>query len=296
MVRLYLLPGLGEGTKLAEVKPDRVQDLYNHLISDGVGISMVRYVHVVLRIALSHAVKLQLIQTNPTDAVITPAEPKWEMESFDEAQANQMLFAARGHRLEALFYLAVTTGMRQSELLGLRWTDLDWIRRTLRIERQLARGTEGYQLVELKTMYSRRTIELGEVAIAKLRERQVLERLERAVAGDRWAESQLIFPSTIGTPQDHRGLGRQFKQLLRNADLPEIRFHDLRHTAASLMLNHGVPVITASRILGHSRPSITMDMYGHLLPGQQGEVAALMDRLVASVEVQLSAPPDPTAT
>ncbi len=108
---------------------------------------------------------------------------------------------------------------------------------------------------------------------------------ERQVAGDRWQDWELIFPSTIGTPMDNVGLRKSFKALIKQAGLPEIRFHDLRHTAASLMLNYGVPVIVVSRRLGHSKPSITLDVYGHLIPGMQEEAATLMDEILTPLEV-----------
>jgi len=106
---------------------------------------------------------------------------------------------------------------------------------------------------------------------------------ERRAAGDLWSENDLIFNNPMGGPLDSRNLLRDFKKLLRDADLPMIRFHDLRHTAASLMLNHDVPVLVASRMLGHSRPSITLDGYGHLIPSAQDEVAQKMDELITPI-------------
>ena len=108
------------------------------------------------------------------------------------------------------------------------------------------------------------------------------------VAGERWQDHDLVFPSTIGTPMDRDRLRRRYKRLLKMAGLPVIRFHDLRHTAATLMLNNNIPVIVVSRRLGHAQPSITLDVYGHLMPTKQREVASLMDQLLTPIQIQIS--------
>ena len=106
--------------------------------------------------------------------------------------------------------------------------------------------------------------------------------------GERWQDYDLVFPSTNGTPQDRDNLRRRYKRLLKKAGLPEIRFHDLRHTAATLMLNNNILVIVVSRRLGHAQPSITLDVYGHLIPTKQKEVASLMDQLLTPIQIQIS--------
>ena len=108
-----------------------------------------------------------------------------------------------------------------------------------------------------------------------------------AIAGEQWQEQDLVFPSTIGTFMNRSNLFRLFKQLLKDASLSEIRFHDLRHTAASLMLNNGIPAIVVSRRLGHAQPSITLNVYGHLIPGKQQEAASLMDQLMIPIQIEI---------
>ncbi len=134
--------------------------------------------------------------------------------------------------------------------------------------------------MEPKTRSGRRTIKLGEGVLQALREHLERQQSERVLAGERWVDHDLIFPSKSGTPLDASNLRLDFARVLGLAGLPKIRFHDLRHTAASLMLNHGIPVIVVSKILGHSKPSITMDIYGHLYNEMQDEAARLMDDLV----------------
>jgi integrase len=114
------------------------------------------------------------------------------------------------------------------------------------------------------------------------------QQLQKAVIGQRWHENDLIFPSGIGTPMDPSNLRLDFNRVLERAGVPKVRFHDLRHTAASLMLNNGIPVIVVSKILGHSKPSITLDIYGHLYNEMQVEASRLMDELVSPVKVNLA--------
>jgi integrase len=233
-------------------------------------------------------VKLGLIGRNPAEVVTPPKSISKEMRFYDENLVNQMLLAARGDRHEALYQLAITTGLRQGELLGLRWSDLDLGKRTLQVQRQLKRKfRKGDYFELLKTKAGRRTIILGAKTIEKLQEHWKRQNQERIFAGSRWQENDLIFPTPKGTPMDHSNLYRAFKGLIKKVGLPEIRFHDLRHTAASLMLNHGVPVIIVSRRLGHSKASITLDIYGHLVPEMQSEVAEMMDELITPVEIEL---------
>ncbi|MCC7130131.1 MAG: hypothetical protein B6D39_04800 [Anaerolineae bacterium UTCFX2] len=293
LIRTYVLPHLGS-VKIKDLQPDQIQRLYNHLLSSEVGIHTVIKIHAVIHNALEQAVKTGLANRNPADAVIPPREPVKEMMVLDDSQASRLLVAAQRSRMEALLYLAVTTGMRQMEILGVKWSDLDWIKKTLKVERQLIRG-EGVQFSQPKTRYSRRTIVLGKTTLEVIGRHYDRQNEIRKKAGEGWTENGLIFTTANGNPIHFRNLMRDFKNLLQAAGLPMIRFHDLRHTAASLMLNNGVPVIVVSRRLGHARPSITLDVYGHLIPGMQEEAARLMDELITPVEFQQLHQPHPTA-
>jgi integrase len=153
------------------------------------------------------------------------------MAILNESQVSQMLVAAKGHRWEALYHLAVISGMRQMELLGLKWTDLDWIRQVLRVERQLIRpGKHGVQFSAPKTRFGKRSILLGRRTVEILRGHYDRQQMERLAAGDKWCEHGLIFTNSLGGPIDPRNLLRDYKRLLHEAGLPNIRFHDLRHT------------------------------------------------------------------
>ena len=287
LIRTYLIPNLGE-IKVRDLRPDHIQAFYNRLFDSQVGVHTIRKIHITLHSSLNQAVTTGMLGSNPASFVKPPKEPATEMAILNESQVSQLLVAAHGHRWEALFHLAVISGMRQMELLGLKWSDLDWIRQTLKIERQLARPDgDGIKFYAPKTRYGKRSITLGMKTIEILRKHYEHQQVERLSAGDVWQEYGLIFTTSKGTPIHSRNLLRAFKKLLQDAGLTPIRFHDLRHTAASLLLNQGIPVITVSRRLGHAKASITLDVYGHLIPSMQNEVADMIDDLVVPVAVQL---------
>ena len=288
--RLYILPNLGN-IKLKDLRPDQIQWMYNRMLEQNVGIPTVLKVHGVLHSALAQAEKMGMISRNPVSATQPPKEPAREMAILNEIQVSQLLIALHGHRLEAVIHLAIVTGMRQMELLGLKWTDLDWIRKTIKVERQLDRPDgEGVQFSAPKTRYGKRSVALGRKSIDVLRSHYERQQGDRQRVGENWNVHDLIFPNRDGGPMDPRNLLRDFKIVLRNAGLPVIRFHDLRHTAASLMLNNGVAPIIVSRRLGHARASITLDIYGHLIPSMQSEAAEMIDELITPIPLHRVAP------
>ena len=210
------------------------------------------------------------------------------MSVLDEEQVSRFLTGSQGTRFQALYHLAVVTGLRQAELFGLKWADVSWTKGILNVRRQVQR-VPGKVCVfsEPKTRAGRRTVKLGEGTLQSLREHYQKQQMDKEVTGTRWKEGDLIFPSTIGTPLDQSNLLGEYYQVLKKAGLPKIRFHDLRHTAASLMLNHGVPVLVVSKILGHSKPSVTLDIYGHLYNEMQDEAARVMDDLVTPLRIEM---------
>ncbi|MCJ7707231.1 MAG: site-specific integrase, partial [Anaerolineales bacterium] len=183
------------------------------------------------------------------------------------------------------------TGLRKGEILGLKWQDIDWERKRLTVQRQLQRiPGGGFSLVQPKTRHSSRSVDLGGETTTMLQEHRHRQELERRAARVHWIENDLVFPSTRGTPMDQRNLSREFKALLARTGLPDIRFHDLRHTCATLMLQGGThPKIAAER-LGHSDISITLRTYSHIMPGLQQEAAEALDRLVGAIPVVLPMP------
>jgi integrase len=285
--RDYILPILGK-YKLKDIRFEQIEELYRTLLEKEVSIRNVRLAHSVLHKSLNVAVKRGLAGFNAAHGVWVPKMEHREMEILVESEVIQFLICAKDSRHEALFHLAIKTGMRQGELLGLKWSDLDWKKATLRVQRQAQRvPVDGMVFMPPKTRAGRRTIKLGEETLHILRKHQDRQETDKAIAGKRWQENNLIFPSKVGTLQSPSNLLKEFKALLVEAGLRKIRFHDLRHTAASLMLNHGIPVLVVSKVLGHSKPSTTLDIYGHLIPIMQDDVARLMDELVTPVPVNM---------
>jgi len=229
-----------------------------------------------------------LIYRNPATVVYQPKLKEAEMKVLDENQVRSLLIAAKGHRLEALFKLEVTSGLREGEILGLKWSDLDWENHQLKIQRQLQRVPGvGIVFSEPKSAAGRRMIMLGSDTIASLKAHSSRQYAERVFAGDKWQENDLIFPSSVGTPLEPRNLLREFKDLLRKGNLPDIRFHDLRHSFATLALSQGVSVKVVQEMLGHSDASMTLKVYSHTTPGMQKEAARKMDEITALIDISV---------
>jgi integrase len=280
-----IIPAIGH-LKLKDLIPEQIQRLYDTELKKGTGRRTIEVIHVILHKSLDYAVKKGLIGRNPTDLTNPPRPYKKEMKFYDENETNQFLIAAQGDRNEVLYQLVLATGLRQSEVLGLKWSDLDIDNSNLTVQRQLKRNIKnGDYYKTTKTASGRRSIKIGKHTLEKLkkqRENQDLEKME----AESWEENDLIFPSRSGTPMDQSNLLKSFKSLIRKSGLKEIRFHDLRHTAASLMLNHNVPVIIVSKRLGHSKVSVTLDTYGHVMNELQDEAAELIDDLITPVKVE----------
>lgn len=179
-----------------------------------------------------------------------------------------------------LFTVALTLGLRRGEALGLRWSDISFEDRTLRVNHSLQRIQGKLVLSEPKTKTSRRVLDLPDLLIAKLREHRTRQLAEKLAAGPHWTATEFVFTTRIGTPVNPRNVKRRLDPLLKNANLPHYRVHDLRHFCASLLLAQGVPLKVASDILGHSRISITADLYAHVLPSVRKEAITLMDSIL----------------
>jgi integrase len=260
--------------------------LYNSKIECGASLYTVRMIHAALHRSLDQAIRWRIIDRNPAEDVIKPKPARKEIQTLNEHQARQFLIAAQGSRYEALYDLAITSGLRAGELIGLKWSDLDWARGYLHVQRQAQRlPGKGLAFTEPKSASGRRVVVLGQAMMALLDEHLKKQGLLRTFAGERWQEHGMIFTSQIGTCLDHRNVCREFKEILRRAGLPDIRFQDLRHTAATLMLKEGIhPKIVQER-LGHAQIFVTMDTYSHVLPAMQEEAAMKMDELITPILV-----------
>jgi integrase len=283
IARLHLKPSLGR-VKLKGLTPAHVRGLYREKLEAGSSARTVRYMHTTLHKALKQAVMDGLIPRNATEAVTPPQSSREEMCPLTPEQAKLLLQVAHeaGDRLAALYVLAIHTGLRQGELLGLKWDDVDLEDGSLQVRRTLAITRNGPVLTSPKTTGSRRSVKLTSKAIEALKrhlERQLGE-IDRI--GSLWSENGLIFASEKGEPINRHNLTRRsFKPLLKRAGLPQIRFHDLRHTCATLLLTRNVNVKIVSEMLGHSTIAITLDTYSHVLPNMRDQAAAAMEEALS---------------
>jgi integrase len=280
ITRTHIVPMLG-AIKLKALTPTHVRGLYKEKLSS-LSPRTVQYIHVTLHKALKQAVSDGLIPRNATEAVKPPQVRREEIRPLTPEQVKMLLDAASGDRLEALYVLAVHTGLRQGELLGLKWDDIDLQARTLQVRRALTTAKGGPRLAAPKTKGSRRRVSLTRVAAQAFKghlERQ-LEEIDRA--GSLWQENGLVFASETGAPLDRRDLtSRRFKPLLERAGLPHFRFHDLRHTCATLLLTQNVNPKVVSEMLGHSSIAITLDTYSHVLPNMQDSAARALEEALS---------------
>lgn len=278
VVRLHIKPALGR-IKLDNLTPVHVRSLYRERLEAGLAPRMVQLVHTILHKALKQAVNDGLIPRNVTEAVKAPRPVNKEMKPLSPDQARTLLEAARGERLEALYALAVTTGMRQGEILGLKWEDLDLEAGTLQVRRTLSTAMGGgVRFGPPKTARSRRNIRVPKLALTALRRHRKTQLEKRMKLSGLWEDHDLVFTTGVGTPLSRADLiTRSFKPLLRRANLPDIRFHDLRHTCATLLLSRGVHAKLVQELLGHSTIAVTLDTYSHVLPGMDDGLADTMD-------------------
>ena len=243
----------------------------------------VQHFHATLRVALAQAEKWGMVPRNVATLVDAPRVPHKEMRLFNPEQARQFLSSIRENRLEALYSVAMALGLRQGEALGLRWSDVDLDKGRLTVANSLQRIDGKLQLVETKRDRSRRTVTLPKICLSALWRHRGRQEEERRAASDQWQQTGFVFTSTVGTPLDGPAVTHRFQKALKSAKLPHMRFHDLRHTCATLLLAQGVHPRLVMEILGHSQIAVTMNTYSHVIPAMQQEIATRMDSILSSV-------------
>lgn len=287
VINNHILPAMGD-KKIRDLRLLQIEGYYSSLLQKGLGPRTVRVVHNILHSALDKAVKYGLLIFNPTHGASLPRYSHGEMVVLDSYQVTQFLVSAQSSPNYAFFHLAITTGMRMGELFGLKWSDIQWNAGVLHVQRQKQYVPgQGCSFIEPKTNAGKRTIKLGEGSLDVLRRHKVHQTEQQKVVGERWRNLDLVFCSSVGSPGDASNIRVDFNRILDMAGLPRMRFHDLRHTAASLLLNNKIPVIVVSNLLGHSKPSVTLDIYAHVFHDMQGEAAEVMDKLVTPIQVEI---------
>jgi integrase len=302
LVKNHLRPRMG-GLKLAKVNALHVESLYADMARDGVGATTIRHAANVLGVAFSHACKLKLIPFNPAAAIKKPKAPKRQMLFLTAEQVKILLDAAKGQPCYPLLVIALATGCRQGELLALTWEEVDLTKGTLTVRRSLAQTDEGFVVKEPKTAASRRTITLPGLAVSVLTEHKAAA-LKAGLLG------APIFCTRDGNWLLKRNVLRALRAVVRRANTPpgkinkggrpkkgeaprpkeafemlklipaKLRFHDLRHTVASILLSQGQSVRAVSQRLGHSNPALTLRVYAHCMPSDDPQLAAALNKML----------------
>jgi integrase len=280
----YVKPVIGT-VRLDKLTPAHVQRLVtetrNSRTSRGTppSASTLRHVYKLVRNALGDAYRMELVTRNAATQVKAPPLSSQRRLGLDLAEAKRLLKVVDGERLEALYVLALTTGLRRGELLALRWDDIDLGSRQLHVRRAMQRVDGKLQIVEPKTSSARRTVVLPHFAIRHIEEHMKRQDAERLALGVAWREHGLVFASTIGTPIEPRNVNRRWDELRQRAGLEGLRLHDLRHGCATFLLAQGVPARAIMEVLGHAEIGVTMNTYAHVLPVLRQEAADAIDEL-----------------
>jgi integrase len=295
VIRDYLAPkdeagrfvgGIGRH-RLTQLTPVHVRRLYADLLRRGLSPATVQVAHAVLHSALRQAHEDGRTLRNVAALVKAPPLPRREADVFHSEDVTRLLAAARGDRLEALYVLALTAGLRRGELLALRWVDVDLDRgRTVAVTGTLQPATakgEAPTIREPKSASSRRTVALGDLAVAALQEHRQRQRFEQAAAGAGWRDLGLVFPGPTGGYLPPATLLRRWGDLLSAAELPRVPFHATRHTASSLMAAALINPKVAAEQLGHASAALTLDRYTHVSTGQRSQAAAAVDALLTPI-------------
>lgn len=277
-----LLPHIGK-LRLAALTPDAIQAAYAALLRAGLARRTVEQAHTVLHTALRYAVRTRRLAYNPADAVVAPRPDRAEMQILDVQQVQRLFETSADDRLHALWVLLSTCGLRLGEASGLRWEDVDFADGTLTVRRALQRQRKrGLVLAEPKTPRSRRTLRLPPNVLEALRQHRVKQAEARLAAGPAWEDQGLVFSNVFGRPLDPARVNEAFHRALDRAGLPRRRVHDLRHSCATLHLQHGAPTHEVSALLGHSQASTTHNIYAHATASGQADALRRLDAVLAA--------------
>jgi integrase len=283
LLRKHICPGIGQ-IRLQKLSPFDLQRLYADRLAYGLSATSVHHLHVMVYRVLKQAYRWGMVARNVAELVDAPRRTFPEVTTWSLAQVSTFFAVSDEHDLAALWRLALLTGMRRGELLGLMWEDLDLERGMLAVRRTLSRGKGGdWVLGQPKTQSGRRAIALPESCVSALRKHRARQNSQRLKLGELWQDSGFVFTGQLGQALHVNVLVTHFKRLIRQSGLPDLRFHDLRHTSATLLLAQGVhPKIVQER-LGHADISMTLNRYSHVTPDMQRAAAETLDAVFTKV-------------
>jgi integrase len=283
----HIIPELGN-IPLKDLNPMIIQRFYLKLKNEkGLSNNTVRKLHSILVNALNHAVKLEMIVKNPVNLVDPPKEENSEMKVWDVEEVRQFLEVARGSHFYMVYLIALTTGMRQGEILGLSWNDINFDDGIIHVRQTLSK--DGKKIIpSTKTASGTRSIAMPDELIAALKQHKISQSKHRLRLGPLYHDMNLVNSTENGTPINASNLRRNFSIFIKKANVKKIRFHDLRHTHATLLLKQGVHPKIVSERLGHADTRITLDRYSHLLPNMQKDTAREFGKMLFGQSSQLS--------
>lgn len=259
-IERHITPALGQ-IYLSELQPMHIQILYGDLLEKGLSKRTVELVHTVLRAALKQAVKWQMISRNPADATEPPRPKRPEVRTLSPAELNRLLEEAQSSPIADVILVAAYTGMRRGEVLALQWEDIDFVRRIIYVQRNLVRVGGEFIVKPPKTQRGLRQVPVDDGVIERLAELK-----EQAI-------SKWVFSRADGSPLDPSTVTHQFKRVAEQAGFPDLRFHDLRHTFATILLTQGIQAKVVQELLGHESITTTIDTYTHVVESLQKQAA-----------------------
>jgi len=281
-VENHIIPRIGD-VLVQKITAAKIQAMYGAMIADGKGARTVQLVHLRLQQALAVAVQWDILSRNPCDRVKQPRNQRKELRTWNREDVRRFLDVANGDTYAPLWEIALATGMRRGELLGIRWQDIDLARGTLTVQQAVTLLHDKAIIQQPKSAASRRTIRLPAHCIAALqahKDRRAFGATQRAISDD---APDLVFTNTHGGIVHPRNLIRNFDLIVTRAELPRIRFHDLRHTYATLSLSGGADIKTVSSRLGHSSIQITGDVYAHVTPEMDERATSVIEAVMFGV-------------
>lgn len=269
--------------EIAKITTADIDHFYNIKLKEKYSTSYIRKMHQLLNQAFNQAVKWKKIAVNPVIDSDPPSVKYEEMSiwSFDEIQ--KFLQQCKGERHYLTFLLAFYTGMRRGEILGLQWSDIDFENKMIHVCRSLAHvPRSGYILTTLKTKNSKRQIPIPEFVLQELCLHKQLQEEWKGLVGGVYEDNNLVICTNTGTLQDPRNVVRVMKRIVKSTKVPNIRFHDIRHTHASILISEGVDIVKISRRLGHANSKITLEFYAHLMPNADNDIADIFHKAIQS--------------
>jgi integrase len=284
LIDKHIIPELGH-IQIAKLSPMHLQEFYNKKLQygradgkpGGLAPKTVRELHSLIHKALDQALKWQAVTKNVARAVSPPRKEKKEIKHWTKDEVKEFLNSIENERLFALYHLALNTGMRRGELLGLRWVDMRLNDGYVAVRQNLVKTNSGILMQEPKTSNSRRNISISSNTVAALKAHKKQQLQEKLAHGPDYKDNGLVFCRLNGLPLYPDGVSDQFNRLVAKAGVKSITFHDLRHTHATLLLVAGIHPKVVSERLGHYSVALTLDLYSHVIPGLDQEAARKLD-------------------